>query len=694
MIFWPKIILKTSKKYPLQIIGHNFLNSLYLVSKKHLREMNENTICFEITSPYDYIKGGVYSYSLGMLSPKGNEWLLLGADTTTSDLRLYRKDARFTIPTGGLIKPGKPVRFCISSRVQQKMLHVEVNINGQEVLSEKASTKDKVAIRGGGELVIGQDQDCLMGCFNSTQAFVGKIENFMVFGGLVSRESQRGAASSFCPDTPAFSLSKNDAMVYGKVDFITKWGEWSSWKSCSCSDHSETRNRKCLGGAVGSKNCVGISIETKPCETPILGCGAVKIEPKCAEFSKILSGTPAVVNIGTANSFGKGFTACYKFDENTKGIFGFSLFTNNRKRFQSKLIVNELVCMVVVPGRKRGKASVGYYGKTGALDSSMVTWYPNGINKLIIEPVSGKLQVLEIFNHVKPIVELMEIIKSGCVSKGLLSASPTLSGKSTSSVSPSVNSAENTDWSECSTRCGSNGLQTRAVGENIETRTCNQKICPEWSQWSDWTACSATCGTGFQQKLRTCYNSKNGDDCSGQTQITKECINEGNDCADPYGFPWKCGQVDLEERLHVRIVGGKESRPGEFPWICILEIRGDPLCGSAIIAPKWVIGASHCINSDADKPKDMRLLCGKFDRTKTESHAQVGQVSTYYKHPEYDPTTIDYDLALFEVEKEFKFNSYVRPICLPPAYSAFKNFGPTISIWSFLSEIFAQKSIF
>ena len=36
-----------------------------------------------------------------------------------------------------------------------------------------------------------------------------------------------------------------------------------------------------------------------------------------------------------------------------------------------------------------------------------------------------------------------------------------------------------------------------------------------------------------------------------------------------------------------------------------------------------------------------------------------------YKHPEYKATAIDHDIALFELEENVSFNSFVVPICLP-----------------------------
>ena len=112
-------------------------------------------------------------------------------------------------------------------------------------------------------------------------------------------------------------------------------------------------------------------------------------------------------------------------------------------------------------------------------------------------------------------------------------------------------------------------------------------------------------------------------------------------------MPWACGEVKQEPAKTMRIVGGYEAQRGEVPWVCILELRSDPICGASVIAPKWNIGASHCVSQTFDRPEQMRVLCGVKDRTVVEPWMQVKQVQQYYKHPMYSGSTIDYDLCLF-----------------------------------------------
>ena len=52
-----------------------------------------------------------------------------------------------------------------------------------------------------------------------------------------------------------------------------------------------------------------------------------------------------------------------------------------------------------------------------------------------------------------------------------------------------------------------------------------------WSDFGDWSECSVTCGSGVQERSRTCTNpppAYGGAGCSGNAKETKEC--EAGEC--------------------------------------------------------------------------------------------------------------------------------------------------------------------
>jgi hypothetical protein len=83
--------------------------------------------------------------------------------------------------------------------------------------------KDGIALSGGGEMIIGQDQDCLLGCFNASQAFVGNLDAFDIYDfALDPNEVYSLATENDCGErSPVLTLSQDAVIVYGKVEFTS-----------------------------------------------------------------------------------------------------------------------------------------------------------------------------------------------------------------------------------------------------------------------------------------------------------------------------------------------------------------------------------------------------------------------------------------------------------------------------------------
>ncbi|XP_065187399.1 SCO-spondin-like isoform X2 [Sycon ciliatum] len=93
-----------------------------------------------------------------------------------------------------------------------------------------------------------------------------------------------------------------------------------------------------------------------------------------------------------------------------------------------------------------------------------------------------------------------------------------------------------TDWSACSSSCGS-GVRQRMLDGNNVTEHCTEQPCPYWRPWSKWSWCTATCGVSVRHRTRSCSEPGR---CRGDTFHIEQCRRPA--CADRDGVqqfsPW------------------------------------------------------------------------------------------------------------------------------------------------------------
>ncbi|KAK2542035.1 Tmprss9 [Columba livia] len=118
-----------------------------------------------------------------------------------------------------------------------------------------------------------------------------------------------------------------------------------------------------------------------------------------------------------------------------------------------------------------------------------------------------------------------------------------------------------------------------------------------------------------------------------------------------------------------KIVGGSAAARGEWPWQVSLWLRRkEHKCGAVLIADRWLLSAAHCFDIYSDPKMWVAFLGTPF---LNGIDGKTEKIFRIYKHPFYNVYSLDYDVALLELNAPVKFSSTIRPICLPDSSHIF-----------------------
>merc|ERR1712071_171060 len=108
-----------------------------------------------------------------------------------------------------------------------------------------------------------------------------------------------------------------------------------------------------------------------------------------------------------------------------------------------------------------------------------------------------------------------------------------------------------------------------------------------------------------------------------------------------------CG---LENPGMDKIVGGHEAAENEWPWQVALFIDDAWFCGGSIISDEYVMTAAHC----ADGASYFNILAGAHD-VRADSEPHRVEITSYegFTHPNWDPNTLENDIALSACPRRF-----------------------------------------
>ncbi|XP_031552036.1 transmembrane protease serine 2-like [Actinia tenebrosa] len=144
-------------------------------------------------------------------------------------------------------------------------------------------------------------------------------------------------------------------------------------------------------------------------------------------------------------------------------------------------------------------------------------------------------------------------------------------------------------------------------------------------------------------------------------------------------FSWSTLMKNYE--YNKRIVGGKESKQGSWPWQVALFYNGTQLCGGSLVNHNWIVTASHCFHEtySSTDPKMWTATLGEHKLKKEESFEQIRDIERIILHPKYKSmlfegifdTPPDYDIALVRLKEPAIMDENVYPICLLRPHTKF-----------------------
>ncbi|KAI3382369.1 hypothetical protein SNEBB_006722 [Seison nebaliae] len=158
----------------------------------------------------------------------------------------------------------------------------------------------------------------------------------------------------------------------------------------------------------------------------------------------------------------------------------------------------------------------------------------------------------------------------------------------------------------------------------------------------------------FGSRLRSCL--PNGE-WSGRETV---CIME-------------CGKV-INSTFRAKISHGTIVRSNfDYPWRASLQLKLNKtlgyihFCGGSIINDRYLLTAAHCVYTPYQQNKiNLSSIHVAFSNNLKEvSQLNKTEIKRIIVHPDYDPVTYSYDIALIQLERSIYFSTTIRPICLP-----------------------------
>lgn len=111
-----------------------------------------------------------------------------------------------------------------------------------------------------------------------------------------------------------------------------------------------------------------------------------------------------------------------------------------------------------------------------------------------------------------------------------------------------------------------------------------------------------------------------------------------------------------------------EAGFGEFPWTVALirTTDGSSHCGGSLIHPNLVLTGAHCVQGY--RRGELKIRAGEWDTQTTKERLpyQERQVVRINSHPDFNPRSLAFDVAVLELDKAVDLSDHINVVCLPP----------------------------